>query len=116
MYRQRLWSVLRILLVAYLLVLLLTMFLEESLLYFPTKYPDGNWNPSGLAFEDTSFEAADGTKLHGWYVPQDKPLAVVLFAHGNAGNLSHRVGLLDALHSMKVAVLAFDYRGYGRSS
>jgi uncharacterized protein len=99
----------------YLLVVLLMLVMENSLIYFPSVYPDGFWNPPGLNFEDAWFEAPDGTKLHGWYVPHEKPRAVVLFAHGNAGNLSHRYELLESLHELGVSVMIFDYRGYGRS-
>lgn len=109
------WRVLRVLLVAYLLVILLLMIFEESLIFFPSKYPDGIWNPPGLTFEDAWFDSADGTKLHGWFMPHDQPRAYVLFTHGNGGNLSHRFDLFQALHRLGVAVLAFDYRGYGRS-
>jgi hypothetical protein len=66
------------------------MLMENSLIYFPSVYPEGDWDPPGLAFEDAWFESADGTRLHGWYVPYASPGAVVLIAHGNAGNLSHR--------------------------
>ncbi|HTQ38882.1 MAG TPA: alpha/beta hydrolase [Pirellulales bacterium] len=114
--KRRVWQAARLLLIAYLLVIVLMMFLEESLLYFPTKYPDGDWNPPGLVFEDAWFQAADGARLHGWFVPCDHPRAVALFAHGNAGNLSHRADLFIQLHRLGIAVLAFDYRGYGRSS
>jgi fermentation-respiration switch protein FrsA (DUF1100 family) len=100
----------------YLLIVVVMMIGEESFLYFPAKYPDGDWNPPGLVFEDAWFDAADGTHLHGWFVPVENPRAVLLFAHGNAGNISHRDDLLLQLHRMGVAVLAFDYRGYGRSS
>lgn len=90
--------------------------LEESLIFFPTRYPDGDWHPDGLAFEDAHFAAADGIRLHGWFVGHDQPRAVVLFAHGNGGNLSHRAPLLRVLHDhLAVSVLAFDYLGYGRS-
>src|SRR5690242_5968172 len=75
---------------AYLGVLLLFMALEDSLLFFPTKYPAGNWQPADLEFEDAWFHAADGTRLHGWYAPADNPRAYVLFAHGNAGHLADR--------------------------
>ena len=69
-----------------------------------------------LRFEDAWFTAADGTKLHGWYLPVDNPRAYLLFAHGNAGHLAHRAPLLEYLQNeLGVAVLAFDYRGYGRS-
>ena len=54
--------------------------------------------------------------LHGWFVPCERPRAVVLFAHGNGGNLSHRADLLRAFHDrLRVAIMIFDYRGYGRS-
>src|SRR5262245_8408418 len=62
--------------------------LDELLLFYPSKYPDGDWKPTGLDFEDVWFKADDGTRLHGWYCPCDKPRAIVLVAHGNAGNLS----------------------------
>jgi len=112
----RLLRVVGLLLIAYLQIVVLMMFMEESLLYFPAKYPEGDWNPPGLVFEDAWFDAADGTHLHGWFVPCESPRAVALFAHGNAGNLSHRADLLVQLHRLGVAVLAFDYRGYGRSA
>jgi fermentation-respiration switch protein FrsA (DUF1100 family) len=92
------------------------MAFENSLIYFPSVYPEGDWNPGGLAFEDAWFTAADGTKLHGWYLPCANPRAIVLFAHGNAGNLSHRRDFLELLSGLNVAVLIFDYRGYGRSA
>jgi fermentation-respiration switch protein FrsA (DUF1100 family) len=91
------------------------LMIENSFIFFPTRYPDGDWRPQRLTFEDVHFTAADGTRLHGWYVPHDRPQAVALFAHGNGGNLSHRADLLRTLHDRAVAVLAFDYRGYGRS-
>jgi uncharacterized protein len=109
------WRIIRILLIAYLLILILMMFFEESMLYFPEKYPGGYWTPAGLQFEDAWFTAADGTKLHGWYVPHEKPRAYALFSHGNAGNISGRDDVLRELHRLGVAVLAYDYRGYGRS-
>ncbi len=92
------------------------MAMENALIYFPSVYPEGIWNPPGLEFEDAWFEASDGTKLHGWFVPHERPRAVVLFAHGNAGNLSHRYELLQELSRLGVSVLIFDYRGYGRSA
>lgn len=99
----------------YLLVMLFAMFFEDSLIYFPLPYPAGDWQPGGLAFEDAWFEAADGTRLHGWYVPREAPLATILFCHGNGGNVTHRVEKLRALNRVAGAsVLVFDYRGYGR--
>ena len=93
------------------------MFFEESLIFFPSKYPDGYWqHPPGVAIKDAEFESADGTRLHGWYLPHPDPSAVVLFCHGNAGNITNRIGVLRRLHDdVGASVLIFDYRGYGRS-
>ena len=90
--------------------------LERSLVYYPRPYPEGDWDPSYLPKEDAWFTAEDGTKLHGWYVPHPNPRAVALFMHGNAGNIANRAPGLAVLHYRhNVAVMAFDYRGYGRS-
>ena len=90
--------------------------LEDSIVFQPTRFPDGNWQPERLDFEDAWFESADGTKLHGWYYPNAQARATVLIAHGNAGNLSDRAYLLRALHDrFGVSSFVFDYRGYGRS-
>jgi hypothetical protein len=90
--------------------------LDELVLFFPTKFPDGNWKPDGVKFEDAWFNAPGGPKLHGWYCPCDNPRAVLLFAHGNAGNLSHRAAWMTFFQTrLRVTALIFDYRGYGRS-
>lgn len=111
------WRIVRAALIAYLLVALLAMLFEESLIFFPSPYPNGDWQPAGLGQEEVYFQAADGTRLHGWHVPHDQPRAVMLFCHGNAGNVTHRADSLRALHNgVGVAVFVFDYRGYGRSA
>jgi hypothetical protein len=113
---RRLWRALRVVLVIYLGCLLLLMWFEESLIYFPSRRPAGVWNPPGLAIEDAWFTAEDGVDLHGWYLPHENPQAAVLFAHGNAGNITHRADVLRRLHAeLSASVLLFDYRGYGRS-
>ncbi len=102
--------------VAYLVVILLMVIFENSLVYFPDRHPIGDWRPAGLEFEDAEFQADDGTRLHGWYIPHENPRAVVLFAHGNAGNLTHRADMLRRLErEVGVSVMIFDYRGYGKS-
>jgi uncharacterized protein len=110
------WRMVRAVLIAYFIVVLIAMFLEDSMIYFPSPYPEGNWNPVGLDFEDAWFASADGTPLHGWYVPRPDARAAVLFCHGNGGNITHRERALKMLNQRAgVSVLIFDYRGYGRS-
>lgn len=90
--------------------------LDELLLFQPTKFPKGNWQPAGLKFDDVWITSADGTKIHGWYCPAERPRATILYCHGNGGNLAGRAATLQFLQDeMNVSVLIFDYRGYGRS-
>ncbi len=106
----------RVVLAAFLACVLLLMIFEERLIFHPTRHPHGDWQPAGLAVEDAHFHSADGTALHGWFVEHDTPRAVVLFCHGNAGNVTHRADTLRVLHrELRLSVLVFDYRGYGRS-
>ena len=90
--------------------------IHELLLFQPAKFPAGDWQPEGLNYQDVWLEAEDGTRIHAWYLPADEPQAVVLYAHGNAGNLAWRAKLFKYLQEeLQLTVLAFDYRGYGRS-
>jgi fermentation-respiration switch protein FrsA (DUF1100 family) len=110
------WFVLRTFLIAYLVLLLILMFFENSLIFIPTNFANDDWSPTGIALEDVHFAAADGTKLHGWFAPHENPTAVILYCHGNAGNVTHRIDAIRALHDrVGAAVFVFDYRGYGRS-
>ena len=69
----------------------------------------------GLAHESVALTTADGVGLHGWFVPAEGASHTLLFFHGNAGNISHRLGSLRIWHDLGVDVLIIDYRGYGRS-
>lgn len=98
------------------LFLILVMVFENQFIYFPARWPEGQWQPVSLTFEDVYFESGDGTKLHGWFCPKREARATVLWCHGNAGNLSHRWPLvLRWQQELGVEVFIFDYRGYGRS-
>ena len=91
--------------------------LERRMLFLPAKYPAGDWAPTTVVYEDVHFEAADGTRLHGWYVPHEKPRAHAVFFHGNGGNITlfaDSLRILNRRHGL--AVLVFDYRGYGKST
>jgi hypothetical protein len=87
----------------------------ERLIYYPEAELIGSPADLGLAYDDARFETADGVRLHGWYVPGRRS-ETLLWLHGNAGNISHRLDNLRLLHhAVGVGVLLFDYRGYGRS-
>lgn len=89
--------------------------MDRHYIFFPERTLHATPEVAGLTFEDVYFPAADGVRLHGWFLPgkPDKPL--LLFAHGNAGNISHRIDNLVHFQRIGLAVFIFDYRGYGQS-
>lgn len=69
----------------------------------------------GLSAQEVWLTTSDGVRLHGWHLPAPGAANLLLFCHGNAGNISHRLDNLARLHQAGVAVFIFDYRGYGLS-
>jgi hypothetical protein len=70
----------------------------------------------GLRYEDVYFNAGDGTRLHGWFLPAPgRALGTILFLHGNAENISTHIMSVRWLPAQKFNVFLLDYRGYGSS-
>ncbi len=112
-----LWRVLRILVGAYLLVVLLVMIFEEVLIFPAPRYPLGNWHRPDLDFEDVEFLSQDGTMLHGWFFAHAQPRAFLLYCHGNGDFVPNLGDYADVLRDRyRMSVFIFDYRGYGRSA
>jgi fermentation-respiration switch protein FrsA (DUF1100 family) len=92
---------------------------EHSQIYYPDRVLTTTGAELGRPWEDVEFTALDGTTLNGWFFPGSTNAPrrqwVVLLCHGNAGNISHRLGTCQALLATGVSVFVFDYRGYGRS-
>ena len=92
---------------------------EHSQVYHPSRSVDATGAELGRPFEDVYFRSDDGLKLNGWFYPAEagspRTSLVVLICHGNAGNISHRLEMTQALLTSGVNVFLFDYRGYGRS-
>ena len=98
------------------------LFLAEGLLamdyhfiFFPSRELDATPADVGLKYRNIDFVADDGVRLHGWLVPGEAEQPLLLFCHGNAGNISQRVENLLLLHRLGLSVFIFDYRGYGNS-
>jgi uncharacterized protein len=85
-------------------------------------YPDvgrniiGTPKDHGLDYESVRIDTEDGEMLHGWFVPSKDATATVLFFHGNAGNISTRLGYLLMFYRLGYNTFIIDYRGYGESS
>jgi fermentation-respiration switch protein FrsA (DUF1100 family) len=98
------------------IVVALRMNILERFIFFPEAALIGTPASLALPYEDVRFPADDGTMLHGWWVPGRRPETLLWF-HGNAGNISHRLDNLRLLHDhVGINVLLFDYRQYGRSA
>jgi fermentation-respiration switch protein FrsA (DUF1100 family) len=67
-----------------------------------------------VEYEDVFIETADGVRLHGWFIPGSSA-RVLLFFHGNAGNISHRLDSIRQFLGLGLSVFIIDYRGYGQS-
>ena len=70
-----------------------------------------------IKIKDVYFQSGDGTKLHGWLLPnQEKETkGTVLFLHGNGENISTHIRLVWWLPRSGYNVFMPDYRGYGIS-
>lgn len=108
--------VLTVLGIALTLMALVYLF-QSRLVFFPTAEIVALPSNDGLEFDECRIPAGDGVVLHGWFLPAADPDApVVLFCHGNYGNISHRLATARFIHDLGAALLLFDYRGYSRST
>jgi fermentation-respiration switch protein FrsA (DUF1100 family) len=114
---NRLMNLFLTLLIAYAIVLILLRVFESHFLFFPNSPGrlEGDWHPRTLPVQDVQLTAADGTKLHAWWIPNPNATFTFLAFHGNASNVPNRIPIYDFLHNLPANVLALEYRGYGRS-
>ena len=102
----------------YLALLVIVYLLQSRMLYFPNlpgRSLDATPGDAGLEYEDVAITTADGVTLHGWHIPAAASRGTVLFFHGNAGNISHRLDSIALFHRLGLDVLIPEYRGYGQS-
>ena len=112
------WKFLLLAVCLYAGVTALIYFRQSSLIYYPNiagKNLTATPQHIGLAFEDVELVTEDKVRLHGWFIPSDNARGTLLFFHGNAGNISHRLDSIAIFNRMRLNVFIFDYRGYGQS-
>ena len=81
--------------------------LKKELPATPEKY--------GIAYQEVWFPSAAGPLLNGWFIPSEQGRPLIVFFHGNAGNLSDNLGYIRLLHGSGFPIFIFDYRGFGKS-
>lgn len=108
-------SLLGSVLIGWLLLNGLMYLAQPGMIFFPAGPLDATPGDWGMAYEDVTLETEDGVPLHGWFIPRPGARQVLLFFHGNAGNISHRGDSVAVFHGLDLHVFIIDYRGYGRS-
>ncbi|MFD2190773.1 alpha/beta hydrolase [Pistricoccus aurantiacus] len=111
MLRILLW-----LLLGYVILVVVAYAFQDRLLYLP-QAREHVATPAdiGLVWESVKLHTDDGLTLDAWWVPAETPRGNLLFFHGNAGNISHRLASIEQFHRLGLSVLIVDYRGYGKS-
>ncbi|MBI4532878.1 MAG: alpha/beta hydrolase [Candidatus Melainabacteria bacterium] len=92
--------------------------LYGAMLFHPDKHPLGNYQIeqiNGFERQEIFFAGVNGKQLHGWLFKNPATSKVILFSHGNAGNLTYRVELIRLLLTCGASVFVYDYQGYGMS-
>jgi len=91
--------------------------LESLFVFQPSPWEDRNWAKlSGLPLEEVWLPVDETVTVFGWFIDAGPNSPVLLWCHGNAGNVSHRLGNIRQLYQRGISVFIFDYRGYGRST
>jgi len=113
-----LWRVVRIAALLLVALFLFAQYVRRTGMFFPDRYPSGNWDTRAYAVapRDVAFTTPDGVKLHGWlFRASDRASPLIVWFHGNGGNITDRAPVAAELARRGVAVLVFDWRGYGKS-
>jgi len=92
--------------------------IEDLILFHPDPADTALYDPKQMApytRSDEYFRAGDGKLLHAWYCTNPRSTHIVLFNHGNGGNVSDLIPKVKALLTAGVSVFCYDYEGYGKS-
>ena len=109
-------TILSIIAAVYIGLSVVLFLMQSKILYQPMRDYDYRPEDYGLAYEAVSLTTPDGVTLAAWYVPAEGAELTVLFCHGNAGNISHRLDTLRMFNELGLNCLIVDYRGYGKST
>ncbi len=113
--RKFAWRIGRIIGLSFLGIFAFTAYFQSHYIYMPKRELDGSPSDINLDFETIQLNSDGGANISGWYIPGNPGRGAVLFCHGNAGNISHRLGSIQVFNQMGLDVLIFDYQGYGLS-
>jgi uncharacterized protein len=109
-------SIFFIIITTWLLLAILIYFFQPKLIFFPHRDIESTPALISLDYEDLMLTTTDREEINAWWIPHPEARATLLFLHGNAGNISHRLDSINIFHQLGLSVLIIDYRGYGKST
>lgn len=113
------WSVIKIVVLVYVCLSLYLYWKQSRYVFYPRRKIFYWPSDFGMNFEHVVFTTQDGETLAGWFVPADGIKGtgrILVFCHGNGGNIGDRVRAIESFGNLGLDVLIFDYRGYGNST
>ncbi len=113
---QKLQKTARFILFFYALLLIMMYFFQEKLIFLPTKLPQDYEYTFNRPFEEFNLTSNDSAVLNAVHFKQDNPKGVILYFHGNAGDLSRWGDIVTFFVDKKYDVIVMDYRTYGKST
>ena len=105
--------------VLYAAYICLLFFTQDRLLFLPhipSRTLDATPSAIGLEYENLTINTPDDVHLDAWFIRAPDLGPTLLFFHGNAGNISHRLDSIAIFHKLGLNICIIDYRGYGRST
>ena len=113
---QRFKRIAKVLLFIYALITIMLYFLQEKLIFLPSKLPHDFEYSFSHDFEEINLRTEDGVVLNAIHFKKVNPKGLILYFHGNAGNLSRWGNITSFFVDKEYDVLVMDYRTYGKST
>tara|TARA_R110002049_G_scaffold295948_3_gene483750 strand:- start:47 stop:871 length:825 start_codon:yes stop_codon:yes gene_type:complete len=114
--KRKLKKIVLVLLSLYVMISTTLYFLQEKIMFFPTVLEQDYQYQFNYNFEELNLETDDGAKLNAIHFKVENPKGVILYFHGNAGNLSRWGTIAEFFVDKQYDVLIMDYRTYGKST
>ena len=108
-------TILKLVLLLYVVICLFLFFFQEKLIFFPEKLVKDFKFSFAQKFEEINIKARDGKLLNGVLFIADSSRGVIFYLHGNAGSINSWGEVAKRYTELNYDVFILDYRGYGKS-
>ena len=105
-----------ILTILYISILIGFYFFQENIIFRPEKSSENFIYTFDKNFEEIDIEVTDKASINAIHFRVEKPKGVVLYFHGNKGNLNRWGNIVLPFTNYNYDVFVMDYRGYGKST